>query len=100
MIPQVLALVSVVFLISAVVRMLDWVLQSDTSAHVAPVECGFDSGANTVTNFRVLNFLSILVLFEAELILSVFLAIAGSIDIFAIMILVGFSVIEIVLAGK
>jgi len=64
------------------------------------VECGFDQTSSEISNHRTIFFLTLLVIFEVEVVLAIYMALGLNFLVVILLVLFAFGIIEIALTGK
>jgi hypothetical protein len=97
---QILVIIFILSCVLLIWRLFDWFLTNSTPLTAAPIECGFDASSNKFSITRMTPVLTVVILFEIELILIFLYLIVLLPSILLLSLLCVYGFIEIYLAGK
>jgi len=81
-------------------RIFDWLYYNYNNEYTNLIECGFDNNTNISSNYRIINNIQLILIFELELWLTFIIISLINYSIIVLLILFYFSIIEIIITGK
>lgn len=81
-------------------RIFDWLYYNYNNEYTNLIECGFDNNTNISSNYRIINNIQLILIFELELWLTFIIISLINYSIIVLLVLFYFSIIEIIITGK